>query len=133
MTDKYYVFDNISYDGGDLDGPYDTLSEAKKHISNDTEAIIKGEIVWKGLRQIEVGKIYRTANGKKVSITYLSNFRTMPYLGVIAPIKIGQNHYLPEEVLWYNGDGSTCEKCSDYDIVEEIQAFEVLKESNNEN
>ena len=120
MTDKYYVFGDIPHVAVELDGPYDTLFEAKKHLNNNTVAIIKGEIVWKGLRQIEVGKIYRTANGKKVSITYLSNFRTMPYLGVIAPIKIGTNHYLPEEVLWYNGDGSTCEKCSDYDIVEEI-------------
>lgn len=69
-AEKYFVFDNIKYDGGALEG-YDTLDEAYKHISDDTEYIVKGNIVWSAHEpscvpaQLKIGKFYKTRAGVK--------------------------------------------------------------------
>lgn len=85
MAIKYFLFDDIQYDGGSLE-EFDTLEEAKKNINSDSEMIIKGEVVWtvdmpKEFPAIlKIGKFYKTREGHKALLAWITNGKEREYL-----------------------------------------------------
>lgn len=117
--ENYYL---INFDGKtvSLKGPYDKEERAKEWLNMDSIFILKGEIVWRGPIKLEVGKVYRTCSGRTVNITYLSNFRDFPYLGVLGPVKDFRNsRWIEEETVWYRSDGTPNKGVEEYSIIEE--------------
>lgn len=85
MAIKYFLFDDIQYDGGSLE-EFDTLEEAKKNINSDSEMIIKGEVVWTVDMPTEfpavlrIGKFYETREGHKALLAWIINGNEREYL-----------------------------------------------------
>lgn len=81
----YYLFDNIQYDGGELEA-FPTLEEAKKHITSDSEKIIRGVIVWDASEPksfpgvLRIGKFYKTREGHKALYCWKGEYPTKDYL-----------------------------------------------------
>lgn len=81
--EKFFVFEDIRYDGGSLKA-YDSFEEAKKHISDDTEYIVKGKIVWcvnephAFPAKLRIGKFYKTRAGNKALFVWQERWSNEP-------------------------------------------------------
>lgn len=76
---------------------------------------------------VMVGEKYKTKSGRTCEILTLSQVRVTPYLGYIYAVP-DENVYIPDEVVWYNPDGTTNEPTDAMNLVEHIESDEVFTE-----
>lgn len=77
---------------------------------------------------VMVGERYKTKSGRTCEILTMSQVRATPYLGYIYGIP-DENVYMPDEVVWYNPDGTTNEPTDGMNLVEHIESNEVFTET----
>lgn len=72
-----------------------------------------------GIMRIEVGKTYLTVSGRKCKIIYESGIRATPFLGIIEAKRDGEKLY-PDDIVWYNLNGTHNEKVEGLTLEKEI-------------
>lgn len=72
-----------------------------------------------GNMRLEVGKTYLTVSGRKCKIIYASDIRATPFLGILEAKTDGERLY-PDDIVWYNPNGTHNEKVAGLSIEKEI-------------
>lgn len=72
-----------------------------------------------GNMRLEVGKTYLTVSGRKCKIIYKSDIRATPFLGILEAKKDVERLY-PDDVVWYNPNGTHNEKITGLSIEKEV-------------